>query len=191
MLALVIIFLLIVGFVYGAGTDNIDRRTVRSFDLDRYMGDWYEIARFDHPFERGLAEVRSSYRLLGNGRIGVENRGVRLRDEKRRCIRGKGRTTSVPGRLRISFLRFFYDDYNVMELGDDYDWALVGSGSAKRLWILSRTPRLSVRTLNRILRLAEQRGYRTERLIYVDHASDGASECPLPPVRVKREEPVH
>lgn len=168
MLTLIFISLLIAGAVYGAGTDNVDRHTVHMLDLKRYMGDWYEIARYDHPFERGLMEVKASYGLRNDGRIDVRNSGTRLYGERRKTVRGKARTTDQPGRLRVSFFWFFYSDYNVMELGEEYDWALIGSRSAKYLWILSRTPRLPSPTLNRILRLAERRGYKTDNLIYVD-----------------------
>lgn len=167
-LFLLFISLLIVGVVYGAGTDNVDRRTVRMFDLKRYMGDWYEIARYDHPFERGLMEVRASYRLRDDGRIEVHNSGTDLHRERRKTVRGRARTTAQTGRLQVSFFWFFYSDYNVMELGEAYEWALVGSRSAKYLWILSRTPRLPTRTLNHILRLAERRGYKSDGLIFVD-----------------------
>lgn len=172
MLFLVFISLLIVGVVYGAGTDNVDRRTVRIFDLKRYMGDWYEIARYDHRFERGLIEVRASYRLRDDGRIEVRNSGTALQSERRKTARGKARTTTQTGRLQVSFFWFFYFDYNVMELGEAYEWALVGSRSTKYLWILSRTPRLPTRTLNHILQLAERRGYKSDRLIFVDQPSE-------------------
>ncbi len=87
-------------------------------------------------------------------------------------MRGKARTTSDPGRLRVSFFWFFYSDYDVLELGEEYDWALVGGSSPKRLWILSRTPRLPAPTLDRILRLAARRGYDTERLIFVEQPAE-------------------
>lgn len=160
--------LVVTGVVYGRGMDQVDRRTIPAFDVRRYMGDWYEIARYDHPFERGLVEVRVSYRLVDGGRVEVESRGTDLESGKRRVARGKARTTSRPGRLRVSFFWFFYSDYNILELGHDYDWALVGGSSPKYLWILSRTPKLPVVTLNRILRLAERRGYRRDRLLFID-----------------------
>ena len=84
----------------------------------------------------------------------------------------------MPGRLRVSFFWFFYSDYNVLELGPDYDWALVGGGSSKYLWILSRTPRLPSRTLNQILRLAEARGYRTGKLLFVDQGQGISPSSP-------------
>lgn len=168
MFILLVAVLVVAGVVYGRGTDHVDRRTIPAFDVRRYMGDWYEIARYDHPFERGLVEVRVSYQLDDGGRVEVENRGTDLESGKRRVARGKAKVTSRPGRLRVSFFWFFYSDYNILELGHDYDWALVGGKSSKYLWILSRTPKLPVVTLNRILRLAERRGYRCDRLLFID-----------------------
>lgn len=165
---LLVVALLVMGMVYGMASDRTDRKSVPSFDLARYMGTWYEIARYDHRFERGLAGVRAQYELRPDGRVGVLNSGTDYRSGRCKRVRGKAYAGRSPGHLRVSFFWIFYSDYNVMELGRDYDWALVGSGSSKYLWILSRTPTLPVRTLNHILRLAEQRGYRTDRLLYVD-----------------------
>ena len=150
--------LLVIGVVYGRAADRTDRTPVPSFDLARYMGTWYEIARYDHPFERGLAGVQARYELRPDGRIGVFNSGTDYRSGRCKRARGKACAGQVPGRLRVSFFWVFYSDYNVMELG----------GSAKYLWVLSRTPTLPAHTLNRILRLAERRGYRTDRLLFVD-----------------------
>lgn len=165
---LLIVALLIMGVVYGSVTDRTNRTTVTSFDLARYMGTWYEIARYDHSFERGLTGVRAQYELHPDGRVGVLNSGTDARSGRRKSARGKAYSAGVPGRLRVSFFCFFYSDYYVMELGGDYDWALVGSRSSKYLWILARTPVLPVRTLNHILHLAGQRGYRTDKLLFVD-----------------------
>ncbi len=151
--------LLVIGVVYGRAADRTDRTPVPSFDLARYMGTWYEIARYDHPFERGLAGVQARYELRPDGRIGVFNSGTDYRSGRCKRARGKACAGQVPGRLRVSFFWVFYSDYNVMELG---------GGSAKYLWVLSRTPTLPAHTLNRILRLAERRGYRTDRLLFVD-----------------------
>lgn len=168
MIILLIAALLILGVVYGSSAKGLDRRTVPALDVARYMGVWYEIARYDHRFERGLVEVKAVYRVMDNGLISVENSGTSLRTGKRKVTRGKAKKGSAPGQLRVSFFWFFYTDYNVMELGPDYDWALVGSRSPKYLWILSRTPTLPSHTLSHILQLAEKRGYRADRLFYVD-----------------------
>lgn len=169
---LLIVALLILGAVaVAAASDRIDRRPVAVFDLRRYMGTWYEIARYDHPFERRLTAVQAHYWLLPNGRVAVENSGVDYRSDRPKRARGKAYATAMPGRLRVSFFWVFYSDYNVLELGYTYDWALVGSSSSKYLWILARTPRLPSHTLNHILRLAEARGYATGKLLFVDQSS--------------------
>lgn len=164
-----LVVLLLCGVACGRGVDNIDRRTVKQLDMSRYLGDWYEIARYDHPFERGLTEVRTTYSLRDDGLIEVYNRGRHGRKGKMSGIRGKAKTTDQSGRLRVSFFWIFYSDYNIMELGDDYEWAVIGGRSPKRLWILSRTPQLPAEQLNRILQKIERRGYTTTPLIYVEH----------------------
>lgn len=171
-LTLLLLSLVAAGLFCGCRrSDRPDRRTVASFDPDRFMGRWYEIARFDHRFERGLQRVEARYRPLGDGRIEVLNSGT-APDGKRRTARGIARSGRRPGALRVSFFRPFYSDYNLLELGDDYDWALVGSRSPDYLWILARTPRLPDDTLRRILRLAGARGYDTDRLLFVEQEPD-------------------
>lgn len=176
LLILLVCLLLLMGGVAIAkarapqSSQSIDRTPVRKFDLARYMGTWYEIARFDHKFERGLEAVQTTYTLEPDNRVKVENSGYDLRKGRRSVAVGKGRATDIPGRLRVSFFWIFYSDYNVLELGPDYGWALVGSSSPKYLWILSRTPTLPQETLDEILHLARQRGYDTEGLIYVDQS---------------------
>ena len=80
---------------------------------------------------------------------------------------GKAKAGKHPGQLRVSFFLFFYSDYNVLALGDNYDWALVGSKSPKYLWILARTPNLPDATIEHILSIARERGYNTDDLIWV------------------------
>ena len=134
---------------------RIDSAPVSSFDLGRYLGTWYEIARYDNRFERGLQEVRAEYRLLAPGRIEVVNSGADASGRRREAV-GRARPGRRPGQLRVSFFWIFYSDYNV------------GGGSPKYLWILSRTPSLPQETLERILKLASDRGYDTDRLLFVD-----------------------
>ncbi|HIW66021.1 MAG TPA: lipocalin family protein [Candidatus Alistipes intestinipullorum] len=157
--------------VVGARTlHSVNRTVVPNFDLERYMGTWYEIARFDHSFERGIEAAKACYTLQPDGRVTVENSGVDARTGEARVAHGKAHATDVPGHLRVSFFWIFYSDYNVMELDPDYRWALVGSRSPNYLWILSRTPALPQETLDEILRLARARGYDTDKLIYVDQS---------------------
>ena len=91
-----------VAFAFARTPQPIDRTTVRTLDPNRYMGRWYEIARYDHSFERNLAQVQALYTLQPDSRITVENSGVDTRSGRRGVAHGKARTTADPGRLRVS-----------------------------------------------------------------------------------------
>ena len=148
-----------------SSTQSINNTPVAALDLNRYLGDWYEIARFDHSFERGLEFCKANYALREDGKIAVTNTGIK--EGKNKTSNGKAKTTDTPALLRVSFFGPFYSDYRVMMLDADYQWALIGSGSAKYLWILSRTPELPKETLDTILAEAQRRGYDTTKLIWV------------------------
>ena len=148
-----------------SSTQSINNTPVAALDLNRYLGDWYEIARFDHSFERGLDFCKANYALREDGKIAVTNTGIK--EGKNKTSNGKAKTTDTPALLRVSFFGPFYSDYRVMLLDADYQWALIGSGSAKYLWILSRTPELPKETLDAILAEAQRRGYDTTKLIWV------------------------
>lgn len=146
---------------------EIDRSTVSNVDLKRYMGRWYEIARFDHSFERNMEYCEAFYALQNDGTISVTNTGINTKTERRRTAYGKAKPGDEPGQLRVSFFWFFYSDYNILALDEDYEWALVGSRSEKYLWILSRTRHLDSTTRSNIVAIAKQRGYDTSELIWV------------------------
>lgn len=151
----------------GACTNNhLITTTVSSLDLNRYLGNWYEIARFDHSFERNMEACTARYSLNDNGTIRVENSGIK--NGRFKVSVGKAKTTDTTGLLRVSFFGPFYSDYRVLMLADDYHYALVGSSSDQYLWILARTPSLPGDELTAILNEARQRGYNTDRLIWVD-----------------------
>jgi Bacterial lipocalin len=153
--------------IMSAENNKLNINTVREFNLERYLGTWYEIARFDHRFEKNLKNVKANYSIKDNGMIKVVNTGFNSEQNRNSKIIGKAKTTKTTGLLKVSFFWFFYSDYRVLALGDNYDWALVGAGkSDKYLWILSRTEVLTKETLSVILSEAEQRGYNTKRLIY-------------------------
>lgn len=149
---------------YG-NAQKIDNTPIAALDLNKYIGDWYEIARFDHSFERGVEFCKANYAMQKDGKIAVTNTGIK--DGKPKTSNGKAKTTDTPALLRVSFFGPFYSDYRVMMLDANYQWALVGSGSAKYLWILSRTPQLPKATLDTILAEAQRRGYDTSKLIWV------------------------
>ena len=161
------IFALICAILFaGCGTaQKVDNTPVAALDLNRYLGDWYEIARFDHSFERGLDFCKANYALREDGKIAVTNTGIK--EGKNKTSNGKAKTTDTPALLRVSFFGPFYSDYRVMLLDTDYQWALIGSKSAKYLWILSRTPELPKETLDTNLAEAQRRGYDITKLIWV------------------------
>lgn len=150
--------------------NNVDLTTVKQLDLERYMGTWYEIARFDHKFERNLEGVTATYKLRPNGKITVINQGYKNSlNGKLKRAKGKAKQPNPdePGKLKVSFFLFFYADYNILELDKNYQWVLIGSSTNKYLWILSRTPQLDQQTLNMTLEKARQKGYDTSKLIWV------------------------
>ena len=148
-----------------ASTLKVDNAPVAALDLSRYLGEWYEIARFDHSFERGVEQAKANYTQNADGTIKVVNSGIK--DGKPKTAIGKGKKTDTPGLLRVSFFGPFYADYRVMLIDKDYTHALVGSGSADYLWILSRTPGLSETAKAELLAEARRRGYDTGEFIWV------------------------
>ena len=148
-----------------ASAPKVDNSVVKSFDLNRYIGEWYEIARFDHSFERGVQEAKAKYALRKDGKVEVLNSGVK--GGKTKLAKGVGKTTATPGLLRVTVFWPFYADYRVMALDDAYTAALVGSGGANYLWILSRTPSLDEKKKDDLLSEASRRGYDTSKLIWV------------------------
>lgn len=143
---------------------KVDNEPV-AISLDKYLGKWYEIARFDHSFERDMEKVTAEYKLLPDGHIQVINAGYR--DGKFKETIGKAKTTNTSGLLRVSFFMNFYSDYRVLMIDKDYNYVLVGSSSPKYLWILSRTPQLDEEILESIIDAAQEKGYDTDNLIFV------------------------
>ena len=138
------------------------RPYIKNFDLNKYLGTWYEIARFPHSFEKGLVGCTATYNMLPDGKVKVENAGFKgTLDGKGSLALGKAKLAGDPaeGHLKVSFFLFFYADYFIMDLEPDYQWALIGSKSDKYLWILARTPQLDDVTYNMILDKARGLGY--------------------------------
>ena len=146
---------------------------ISNFDLTRYLGIWYEIARFDHSFERGMDNVMAEYLLREDGMIDVVNSG--WKDGKYKVANGKAKQpdpVTDPAHLKVSFFLFFYSDYDILMLDEDYQVALVGSKSPKYLWILSRTPEVRDGVMDQVLEEASGRGYDIDKLIWVDQSAN-------------------
>lgn len=152
-------------------SSQIDNTTVKKFDLNRYLGTWYEVARYNHSFERGMDNTMAEYILQDDGTVAVINTG--WKNGKFKVTEGKAKypdPTGKPGGLKVSFFMFFYSPYNVMLVDENYQLSLVGSKSDNYLWILSRTPEPDPVLLEVMLAEAEDRGYDTSKLIWVDQS---------------------
>lgn len=147
---------------------TMNTTTVSNLDVNRFMGSWYEIARYEHSFEKGMTHVKASYSLLPDGTIRVLNSG--MKNGKKKEIEGKARKkkgSNSNSKLEVSFFLWFYSDYFVFELDENYQYAVIGSSSDKYLWILSRTPQLPQSTINDLLVKIKKRGYDTSKLYFV------------------------
>lgn len=158
------------------GSDTmIDKTVVKELEIDKYIGTWYEIARYDHSFERGLVGVTATYSLREDGKIKVVNSGYQntLNGKKSEAI-GKAKIPNpdFPSKLKVSFFWFFYGDYFVLELDKNYQWAVIGSSSDKYLWILSRTPQMDKILYDELLNKLIKRGYDVNKLIKVEQKNN-------------------
>jgi apolipoprotein D and lipocalin family protein len=144
---------------------------VKEFELDKYLGKWYEIARLNHSFERGLERVSAEYTLREDGGVQVKNRGYSKKKNKWSEVEGKAFFVgkSSEGYLKVSFFGPFYGSYVVFELDkDNYQYAFVSGPNTSYLWLLSRTPTVDEKLLSQFINKAEKLGFETEKLIYVN-----------------------
>ena len=145
---------------------------VKEFELERYLGKWFEIARLDHSFESGLEQVTAEYSLRRDGGVRVNNRGYSPEKNEWREAEGKAYFVGKKseGYLKVSFFGPFYGSYVVFELDrDNYQYAFVCGPNTSYLWLLSRTPVVNNEILARFVAEAKRLGFATEELIYVNH----------------------
>lgn len=144
---------------------------VRGFDVERYLGRWYEIARLDHRFERGLSRVTADYGRRDDGGIRVLNRGWDAAAGEWKEAEGRAYPIGDAdvGSLKVSFFGPFYGGYHVLALDPDYRWALVAGPSRDYLWILAREPRLDPELYRRLVAQAAAAGFPVDTLIEVAH----------------------
>jgi len=144
---------------------------VQDFELQRYLGRWYEIARLDHSFERGLVNVTAEYTLQEDGRVRVINKGYRPAENAWETAEGVAAFVGATdvGRLKVSFFGPFYGGYNIIALDKAaYQYALVCGPSRSYLWILAREPQLDAGVIEALVGRARELGFATEDLIMVD-----------------------
>ncbi|CNG17727.1 TPA: outer membrane lipoprotein Blc [Yersinia enterocolitica] len=146
-----------------------DVKIVDNFQLPRYLGTWYEIARLDHSFERGLDYVTANYSPRDDGGVKVINRGYNTKKQQWQESIGKAYFIGSPQQaaLKVSFFGPFYGGYNVIDLDDEYQHALIAGPNREYLWILSRTPTIDNQTRDRLVSVAKHYDFPVEELIWV------------------------
>lgn len=151
---------------------------VQGFDSERYLGRWYEIARLDHSFERGLTQVTAEYTPGPDDSVRVLNRGYSAEDGWQ-SVEGKALFvgSANEGYLKVSFFGPFYGSYIVFELDPDYQYAFVSGYSKSYLWLLARTPTISPDLRERFIRRARELGFPIEQLIFVDQDASGEAKA--------------
>lgn len=142
---------------------------INGFELNKYLGKWYEIARLDHSFERGLDNVTAEYFLRDDGGVKVINKGFSMVENKWKTAEGKAYFVRDPqeGYLKVSFFGPFYGAYIVFELDkENYQYTFVTSYDKSYLWLLARTPTVRDALLDRFVQRAAELGFETDKLIF-------------------------
>lgn len=144
---------------------------VNNFNVEKYQGKWYEIARLDHSFERGMDQVTAEYRIKDNGDVKVTNRGFDIENNEWEQAEGVAKfvETSDLGYLKVSFFRPFYGSYIVFSLDDEYQHAFVSGPDTSYLWLLSRTPTPPKTVIDDFSTQAKALGFNIDELIFPKH----------------------
>ncbi|MGL5360019.1 MAG: lipocalin family protein [Shewanella sp.] len=143
---------------------------VKDFNLERYLGTWYEIARLDHSFERGLTHVSAEYRLKDDGGVMVINRGFSAQKQAWQEAEGKAYfvNEATEGYLKVSFFGPFYGSYVVFGLDhEQYQYAFISGPNTDYLWLLAKTPTVAPEVIEQFVTMAKAKGFDTQSLIYV------------------------
>lgn len=144
---------------------------VKGFEVQRYVGTWYEIARLDHRFERGLSNVTAEYSVRDDGDIRVLNRGFNAAKQAWQEAEGRAKFVESPdvGRLKVSFFGPFYGGYNIVALDANYQHVMIVGNDRDYLWILARSPQLDPAVRQALETQAQSLGFPVDQLIDVVH----------------------
>ncbi len=165
------IAIVVVLFIMGCARIPDNVQPVNNFKLEKYLGKWYEIARLDHKFERGLTRVTATYSLRNDGGVKVLNRGYSAKENAWEEAEGKAYFVkeSNLGFLKVSFFGPFYGSYIVFALDhENYQYSLVCGPDKSYLWILARTPKISNELIKTLTAKAEAAGFDTSNLTFVN-----------------------
>lgn len=157
--------------LFSCATIPKNATAVKPFDKEKYLGKWYEIARFDFKFEKNLDNTTAEYSLNDNGSIKVDNQGYNtIKNEWKQAI-GKAKFVKDDNTamLKVSFFGPFYGGYNVIAIDEEYKYALIAGSSLKYLWILSRETTIPEEVKTNYLTIAKNIGYDTSKLLWINH----------------------
>ena len=167
------VLLLSITFIVTACTGKPDGVVaITGFELNRYLGTWYEIARLDHSFERGLNNITAEYSVRDDGGVNVINRGFSKEDNDWQQAEGKAYFVDETdnGHLKVSFFGPFYGSYIIFELDKkDYQYAFVSGPDTSYLWLLAREPQVDRKVTELFVKRSQELGFDTSKLIYVEH----------------------
>lgn len=167
------ILIVMIFFISWSGCRSIPKggTAIKPFEVDRYLGKWYEIARLDFRFERNLNNTSATYTANPDGSIKVVNRGFNYKTHewKEATSKSKFRGDKELAQLKVSFFGPFYSGYNVIALDPEYKYALVAGKNLSYLWILSREITIPDEVKQNYLKIAKDLGFKTEALIWVEH----------------------
>ena len=154
-------------FFTACSSKNPPLETVQKVELDKYLGTWYEIARYEHFFEKDCKNVTANYSLMNEDTIKVINRCTKIQtNEKKEALGRAYATDNTNSKLKVSFFRPFYGDYWILILDKNYDYVVVGTPNREYLWILSRTSKLDERIKKEILEKLPSLGFDASKLIW-------------------------
>ncbi len=166
------ILLVLLGLLTGCVKIPANVQPVDGFNINRYMGTWYEIARLDHSFERGLTHVSAEYSLREDGGVRVVNRGYSEKKKTWKEAEGKAYFVGRPdqGYLKVSFFGPFYGSYIIFDLDhQNYQYSLVCGPDTSYLWLLARSPQMDQELRDILIAKAAALNFDTDKLIFVDH----------------------
>jgi len=154
----------------GCSQKNAPLPTVNKVELNKYLGTWYEIARYEHFFEKDCKNVSANYSMMDEETIKVINRCTKITTNEKKEAMGRAYAIDeTNSKLKVSFFRPFYGNYWILMLGNDYEYALIGEPSREYLWILARKNSIDETLKNEILSKLPEFGYSEDELIWTKH----------------------
>lgn len=154
---------------YLSKEENNPLEVVPHVDLKKYLGKWYEIAHLPAKFQEGCTDTTATYNLSKDGSISVLNECTRNGKVKQAKGKAKVVDKNSNAKLKVTFFWPFYGDYWIINLGKDYDYAVVGTPNRKYLWILSRTLQMDDKLFSQLIEFAKAKGFDVSKLIKTSH----------------------